>query len=246
MGDADTGRDLGLQPCPGYGNTMGWGARPALLLIDVCVAYWKKGSPLDLSHNPEGAASPDSMRRLVAAARRGKVPVIWAQVRYDHPQMKDGGIQAKKTKTILAWQDGDPRGLDALMPGLEPEADDTVVLKRNPSAFFGTNLATELQLLNVDTLVIGGVSTSGCVRATAMDAMCHGFRPVVRSSLRLTPARTASTDWCLFPRSSGLHVGIDPRLFRNTTYSIFNATLATLWRRQKRWRNYYWAGSFEA
>ncbi len=105
--------------------------------------------------------------------------MIWAQVRYNHPQMKDAGIQAKKTKTILAWQEGDPRGLDALLPGLEPEPDDTVVLKRNPSAFFGTSLATELQLLNVDTLVIGGVSTSGCVRATAMDAMCHGFRPMV-------------------------------------------------------------------
>jgi len=93
--------------------------------------------------------------------------------------MLDGGVQAKKTKTILAWQDGDTRGLDALMLGLEPQPEDVLVLKRNPSAFFGTTLSTELRLLNVDTLVICGVSTSGCVRATAMDAVCNGFRPMV-------------------------------------------------------------------
>lgn len=168
----------------GFGGRIGWGSRPALLLIDVCAAYWKQGSPLDLSHNPEGAASPDSMRRLVASARAAGVPVVWAQVRYNHPHMLDGGVQAKKTKTILAWQDGDTRGLDALIPGLEPEPSDVLVLKRNPSAFFGTTLSTELRLLNVDTLVICGVSTSGCVRATAMDAVCNGFRPMVSRLLR--------------------------------------------------------------
>ncbi|KAH7025677.1 putative N-carbamoylsarcosine amidase [Microdochium trichocladiopsis] len=158
---------------------LGWGSRPALLLIDVCAAYWKQGSPLDISHNPEGAASPDSMRRLLGAAQANNVPVAWAQVRYNHPQLLDGGVQAKKTKTIRAWQDGDERGLDALVPGLEPGEHETLVLKRNPSAFFGTTLATELMLQGVDTVVICGVSTSGCVRATAVDAMCHGFRPMI-------------------------------------------------------------------
>ena len=163
----------------GYGKRIGWGSRPALLMIDICRAYFKDGSPLGLLHNPEGAASPESMKRLLAAARSGNVPVIWAQVRYNHPQMKDAGVQGKKSKTIRAWQDGDNRGLDAWLPGLEAAPEDVVILKRNPSAFFGTTLPTELQLLNVDTLVICGVSTSGCVRATALDAMCHGFRPMV-------------------------------------------------------------------
>lgn len=173
----------------GFGKRIGWGSRPALLLIDVCTAYWKDGSPLDLSNNADGAASPDSMRRLLSSARQGGVPVIWAQVRYNHPQMKDGGVQALKTKTILAWQDGDTRGLDALMPGLEPTSTETVILKRNPSAFFGTTLATELHLLGVDTLVICGVSTSGCVRATAADALCHGFRPMVSQMRALMTER---------------------------------------------------------
>lgn len=167
----------------GFGNRLGWGTRPALLLIDVCVAYFQAGSPLDITHNPSGAASASSMRRLLAAARASGVPVIWAQVRYNHPTLRDGGVQARKTKTIQAWQDGDTRGLDALVDGLEPAPAETVVLKRNPSAFFGTTLGTELRMLGVDTLAVCGVSTSGCVRATAMDAMCNGFRPMVSSGL---------------------------------------------------------------
>jgi nicotinamidase-related amidase len=163
----------------GFGNKLGWGSRPALIVIDVCRAYWSKDSPLDLLHNPEGAAAPDSMRRLVAAARTGNVPVIWVQVRYNKGKMIDGRVQYMKSKGGTFWQDGDTRGMDAWLLGLEPEPRDTVIFKKNPSAFFGTTLSTELQLMNVDTLVLCGVSTSGCVRATTLDAMCYGFRPMV-------------------------------------------------------------------
>jgi nicotinamidase-related amidase len=95
--------------------------------------------------------------------------------------MQDAGVQGKKSKTIQAWQDGDTRGLDAWMPGLEAATEDLVVLKRNPSAFFGTSLATDLHLLNADCIVLCGVSTSGCVRATAADALCAGYKTMVRS-----------------------------------------------------------------
>ncbi|RDW91684.1 isochorismatase hydrolase-2 [Coleophoma crateriformis] len=163
-------------------NRLGWGARPALLLIDVCRAYWSEGSALDLLSNPEAAAAPDSMRRLVAAARAGKVPVIWAQVRYNAGVMLDAGMQYQKSTVCSIWQDGDTRGMDAWLPGLTADANDTIIYKKNPSAFFATTLSTELQLMHVDTLVLCGVSTSGCVRATALDAMCHGFRPMVVGS----------------------------------------------------------------
>ncbi|KAH6664995.1 hypothetical protein B0J14DRAFT_240793 [Halenospora varia] len=124
----------------GIGHRLGWGSRPALLVIDVCVAYWSKGCNLDLSHNPEAVESPESMKRLVKAARAGNVPVIWAQVRYNHPTMKDAGVQILKSKTIEVWQDGDTRGFNAWVRGLEAEPEDTVIYKRNPSAFFGTTL----------------------------------------------------------------------------------------------------------
>jgi nicotinamidase-related amidase len=163
----------------GFANKMGWGKRPALLIIDVCTAYWTPGSPLDLSSNPAAAASPASMRRLLEAARTAKVPVVWSQVEYTHPEMADAGLFYHKAKVLSVWQKGDPRGLDACVKGLVPGAKETIVLKKYASAFFGTSLASELQVLGVDTLVICGVSTSGCVRATTLDAMQHGFRPMV-------------------------------------------------------------------
>lgn len=164
---------------PESATRLGWGERPALLIIDVCRAYWSPGSPLDLLSNPEAAASPDSMKRLLTAARKSQIPVIWAQVRYNKGLMIDGGMQYKKSQGCSIWQDGDTRGMGAWLPGLTAEPEETIIFKKNPSAFFATTLSTELQLLRVDTLVLCGVSTSGCVRATALDAICHGFRPMV-------------------------------------------------------------------
>ncbi|TVY24262.1 Maleamate amidohydrolase [Lachnellula hyalina] len=163
-------------------SKLGWGSRPALMLIDVCRAYWSDASPLNLLGNPEAAASPDSMRRLLSAARASNTPVLWAQVKYNKGSMLDGGMQYKKSAGCNIWQEGDTRGMDAWLPGLEAAAEDSVVYKKNPSAFFATTLSAELQMLGVDTLVLCGVSTSGCVRATALDAVCHGFRPMVVGS----------------------------------------------------------------
>lgn len=166
----------------GFANIMGWGSKPALLVIDVCKAYWAEGSPLDISHNPAGAAAPDSMRRLLAAAREGEVPVLWSKVQYIHPEMLDAGLFYKKAKALTVWQKGDARGLHEPLEGLVPDSQDIVVVKQYASAFFGTSLASSLHTLGVDTLVLCGVSTSGCVRATTLDAMQHGFRPMVVGS----------------------------------------------------------------
>ena len=170
--------DAGSYRASGFSNRMGWGQRPALLLIDVCRAYWCAGSPLDTSSNPASAASPDVMRRLLEAAREAKIPVIWTQVSYKKG-MRDAGLFYTKSKMLDVWEEGDERGYDALMPGLEPAEGEDVVVKTHPSAFFGTSFASKLHLLNVDTLVLCGVSTSGCVRATTLDAMCHNYRPMV-------------------------------------------------------------------
>lgn len=127
---------------------MGWGARPALLIIDVCAAYWTESSPLSLLGNPAAEAAPESMRRLLAAARAGSgVPVVWSQVEYTSPDMADAGLFWRKAKVLNVWQRGDPRGLAKCLDGLEPdETRDTVVVKKYASAFFGTSLATELQV----------------------------------------------------------------------------------------------------
>ncbi|KAI1614908.1 putative N-carbamoylsarcosine amidase [Exophiala viscosa] len=166
----------------GFSNRMGWGSRPAIILIDVCKAYFTETSPLSLLANPAGASSPESMRKVLAAARSGGVPVVWTKVEYSRTDMSDAGLFWQKAKVLNVWLQGDSRGLAECVPGLEPQPDDVVVVKKYPSAFFGTSLASELQCLNVDTLVICGVSTSGCVRATTLDAMQYGFRPMVVGS----------------------------------------------------------------
>jgi nicotinamidase-related amidase len=159
---------------------MGWGSKPALLLIDVCNAYWSEGSPLDTSSNPASAAAPASITKLVEAAREGNVPVVWTRVEYTEPDMSDAGVFAIKVPLLKVFQKGNETGLEDWLPGLAPCEGDIVVPKRYPSAFFATDLNTRLQLKGVDTLVVCGVSTSGCVRASTLDAMCLGYRPMVR------------------------------------------------------------------
>ena len=163
----------------GFGNRIGWGKRPALLLIDVCKAYWSPGSPLDTSSNPASAASPDVMRRLLSAARSAKVPVIWTTVLYKK-DMSDAGLFYLKAKQLEVWREGNDQGLDGWLEGLEPAEGEEVIVKRHASAFFGTELVGKLTLLGVDTLVICGVSTSGCVRASTLDALSYNYRPMVR------------------------------------------------------------------
>lgn len=163
----------------GFAGKIGWGNKPALLLVDVCNAYWSKDSPLNTSENPASAAAPASIAKLVAAAREGKVPLIWTRVEYTESDMSDAGVFYRKAPLLKVFLKGNETGLESWVPGLEPKDGEVVVAKRYPSAFFATDLSTRLQLKGVDTLVICGVSTSGCVRASTLDAMCLGYRPIV-------------------------------------------------------------------
>lgn len=86
------------------------------------------------------------MRRLLAAARAGQVPVIWSEVQYSRPDMADAGLFWRKAKVLDVWLKGDSRGLAHYVDGLEPQQGDVVVVKKYASAFFGTSLASELQV----------------------------------------------------------------------------------------------------
>ncbi|KAI8220881.1 Maleamate amidohydrolase [Colletotrichum sp. SAR 10_77] len=162
--------DAASYAASGYGNRMGWGTRPALLLIDICKAYWTPGSPLDLSGNPAAAEVPASAARLVAAARKGSVPVLWTAVEYTDPNMADAGLFWLKAKTLAVWQIGSElhsQGLaDWVNEDLTPTKGDAVIKKKYASGFFGTTLATELRCRDIDTVVICG----------------NGFRPMVVGS----------------------------------------------------------------
>lgn len=156
----------------GFGNPLGFGARPALLIVDVVMAYLDPASPLYAGVEAELKIN----ERLLAAARAAAIPVLFTRVEYT-PGGADGGYFYKKVKALKVFDRGGPLG--AFPPSLAPRADEVVITKQYASAFFGTSLGSTLSALGVDTVLITGYSTSGCVRATALDALQNGFIPVV-------------------------------------------------------------------
>ena len=149
------------------------GRKPALLLVDMVTAYLEPASPL---YCETAAAAIASAARLAAAARAAGRPVFFTNVEYE-PGGADGGLFYRKIPVLTVFDRGSSLG--AFPPALEPQTGDAVVTKQYPSAFFGTGLAEQLAETEIDTLVIGGFSTSGCVRASALDAMQYGFAPFV-------------------------------------------------------------------
>lgn len=149
------------------------GTRPALLIVDVVAAYLTQGSPLFME---TAAAAKHVCRRLAEAARAAGVPVIFTNVQY-RPDGSDGGVFYRKAPVLKAFTQGSPLG--AFPADLTPQPGDRVFTKQYPSAFFGTKLDDALQAEGIDTLIITGYSTSGCVRASAVDAMQYGFIPLV-------------------------------------------------------------------
>ncbi|HEX8421039.1 MAG TPA: isochorismatase family protein [Sphingomonas sp.] len=156
----------------GFGGHLPFGDRPAVLVVDVCRAYLDPASPLYAG--AEGALAANVT--LVAAARAASVPVLFTRVRYSANGL-DGGLFYRKVPALAAYLDDNPLG--DFDDALRPQVDDIVVTKQYASAFFGTSLAASLNAQGIDTLVITGFSTSGCVRATALDALQHGFVPYV-------------------------------------------------------------------
>lgn len=155
----------------GFGGRLTAGRRPALVVVDVVMAYLDPASPLYAG--VEGAR--DSAIRLAAAARAAGAPVILTNVVYT-PGGADGGLFYQKVPALKAFDAGSPLG--AFPTGLQASSD-LVVTKQYASAFFGTSLASTLVAMGVDTVLLCGFSTSGCVRASALDALQHGFRPFV-------------------------------------------------------------------
>ena len=157
----------------GFGLRMGFGQRPALLVIDFVNAFTDPSTMLgsDLSAQIEAA------NRLVDAAHKRNLPVIFSTVSYDEEELHDSGIWAMKHKgTRLLVAGSAAVAIDAR---IHHNDRDPIIVKKYASCFFGTDLVPRLLNRGIDTLVIAGCSTSGCVRATAVDACQNGFRPIV-------------------------------------------------------------------
>nr|SAY43059.1 Maleamate amidohydrolase [Serratia marcescens] len=157
-----------------WGQRIGFGRRPALLAIDFMQAYTTEGAPL---FAPGVVSAVEESRELLACARRTGIPVIHTHIRYHAGHFADGGLWVKKAPVMKDMVAGNP--LAAFCPPVAPVADEVVLSKQYASAFFGTALAPLLVAQGIDTLLMIGCSTSGCIRASAVDAVQHGFRAMV-------------------------------------------------------------------
>jgi nicotinamidase-related amidase len=157
----------------GFHGRAGFGRRPALVVIDVNRGFTDPSSPLvcDLDDVVEAIA------RLLAAFRERALPVAYTTVSYDEAARQAAAAFIDKIPALLALEAGSP--WVEIDPRIAPLPDEPVFNKLWASAFFGTPFASFLAAHGCDSLVVTGASTSGCVRATVLDALQHGYRPVV-------------------------------------------------------------------
>ena len=157
---------------PGFGNKLDFGSKPALIIVDFVMAYLAPESPLYAG--VEQAC--ENCSELLATARKVGIPIFHSNVSY-RPGTDDGGVFKKKLPLLSVFDLGSP--LAEFADKLQPKKGEIVITKHYPSAFFATSLSASLVAAGIDTLLIAGVTTSGCVRGTAVDAMQYGFIPVV-------------------------------------------------------------------
>ena len=165
-------QDLSVNYKKAYDNKLGFGQHPALILVDFVKAYFDDHCAL----YAEVEDALASALRVREAAREASIPVIYTNVVYEEGGA-NGGVFFRKAPVLENFVAGNPMGDWA--SDLQPSSDELVISKQYPSAFFGTSLASTLNVMGVDTLIITGVTTSGCIRATCVDTMSHGFIPIV-------------------------------------------------------------------
>jgi maleamate amidohydrolase len=157
----------------GFGGRGGFGRRPALIVIDMTLGFTDPESPL--ACDLEGPVS--EIQKLLKTAREAEIPIIFTTVAYRESDKLTAAAFIDKVPALLTleagtrWAEIDPR--------IAPGETEPVLNKLFASGFFGTGLSSLLTAAGVDTLIITGASTSGCVRATAVDALQYGFRPVI-------------------------------------------------------------------
>ena len=158
----------------GLGHRIGYGRRPALLVIDMQLGFTApERSPLAGNLDSQIAA----INRLVPVARAGGTPIVFTVVGYDPNVAGDGGLWPEKAPSLLELKIGSD--LVELDPRLRRAPEDLLLVKKYASAFLGTPLASTLVSRGVDTVIVTGCTTSGCVRATIVDALSYGFRPII-------------------------------------------------------------------
>ena len=156
----------------GFAARVGFGQRPALLVIDIIRAFTDLRSPLASNLDSQ----VEAIQRLLVVGREKAIPILYSTVAYDR-ELQEAGIWIRKIPSNSwlvegsEWTEVDER--------LGRRSDEMLLVKKYASCFFGTDLAARLITRGIDTLLITGCTTSGCVRATAVDACSYGLHTIV-------------------------------------------------------------------
>ena len=174
-----------------YGNRVGWGEEPAVLVVDMTCAFTGEVPAV-------GDPCIEANERLITAAREAGVPVFYAKpnpagtypegypkTTKASPTSTRGPADVEPTGDHSAWRED----LDRIEPALDPREDEAVVTKSRASAFFDTHLGSLLRYHGVDTLVVGGMTTSCCIRATVVDSHSSNFRTIVPEECVADPSK---------------------------------------------------------
>jgi nicotinamidase-related amidase len=160
----------------GIGGRVGFGKWPAIIVIDMQYDFLDPASHLDMG--PEARAVIPQIARVLEAGRRAGVPIVYTRQTH-RPDFQDGHRWMDKfTKFRQGGLREGTRGVE-IVDELAPRPEDRVLKKLRPSAFFATELDIYLRSLGVDTTILTGCTTSGCVRATASDAFSYDYRVIV-------------------------------------------------------------------
>ena len=164
--------DLDIYRAQGFGGQVGIGARPALCIVDFVNGFV---DPAIFGGGNIAEAVAKTVA-LLAAARARRLPVAFSRVVYAEDGSDDCAF-VRKVPALASLTEHAPAS--QIVAQLAPKPDETILRKTQPSAFFGTGYAEQLRQRGVDTVIVAGCTTSGCVRATVVDAMSHDFRTIV-------------------------------------------------------------------
>ena len=156
------------------GGRVGFGARPAILVIDMSWAFVEPSSRLAGALRPNETVR--SIAKLMAAGRKQGVPVLFTTNRIPSNEADWGRWKTVKPSTHPELKKEETW---RIVPELSPLPEETILLKTKPSGFFGTDLSNLLVYRGIDTVIVTGMTTSGCVRATVVDAFSYNFRVIV-------------------------------------------------------------------